>query len=506
MRYMHVFDPGTLEPSNPQKPWSRRVAHAGIWSLALQFAEQLCVFGRVFVVAIFLSPRDFGLYNMAILASTALDVLSRVGFEQALIQQKENITPYLEVAWTVRVIRGLLLALVIFTTAPWVSAFFKEPDSLFFIRAFSLSYVFQGLTNIGVITFQKNLEFHKEFAYRFSGSFVDMVVTVTTAYWFRNVWALIFGYLAADLMRLLVSYWIHPFRPRFRLNWIKVKEMFSYGIWVLLFGVAVFVGENGAGVVIGKIIGATALGYFQFANRITGLAVKQLGFSIHRVAFPAYASLQGSTDSMREAYRKIAGLSAILMMPASAGIFCMGHDFARIFLGDKWMPIVPVLLLLAASSLIGSIVWTGRPAFMGRGRPETVFYMQLALSTTLFALIYPLASRWGIVGAAAAMLLSSVSALTVWFINIRPQLGMDAKDLGRLFLPPLIASVLMASVLAGLRLLTLPLLPDARVWSILWFGGMILAGIAVYAGFIILFHKCLSSYRPLDDIVRFFVG
>ena len=375
-----------------------------------------------------------------------------------------------------------------------------------FCSSSSLSYVFQGLTNIGVVTFQKNLEFHKEFAYRFSGVFVDMVVTVTTAYWFRNAWALIFGYLAADLMRLLVSYWIHPFRPRFRLNWIKVKEMFSYGVWVLLFGVAIFVGENGAGVVIGKIIGATALGYFQFANRITGLALRQLGFTIHRVAFPVYASLQGSADSMREAYRRIAGLSVILMMPASAGIFCMGHDFARIFLGDKWMPMVPALLLLAATSLIGSILWTGRPAFMGRGRPQTVFYMQLALCTTLFALIYPLASRWGIVGAAAAMLLSSVSALTVWFINIRPQLGMKAKDLAHLFLPPLIASIFMASVLAGLRLLTLPLLPDARVWSILWFGGMILSGIAVYAGFIFLFHKRLSNYRPLDDIVRFFVG
>ena len=506
MRYMHVFGQGTLKPSDPQKPWSHRVAHAGIWSLALQFAEQLCVFGRVFVVAIFLSPRDFGLYNMAFIAATALDVLSRVGFEQALIQQKQNITPYLEVAWTVRVIRGLLLALVIFTTAPWVSSFFNEQDALFFIRAFSLSYIFQGLTNIGVVTFQKNLEFHREFVYRISGSFIDMVVTVTTAFWFRNVWALIFGYLASDLMRLLVSYWIHPFRPRFRLNWIKVKEMFSYGVWMLLFGIAVFVGENGAGVVIGKIIGATALGYYQFANRITGLAVKQLGFTIHRVAFPAYASLQGSADSMREAYRKIAGLSVILMMPASAGIFCMGHDFARIFLGDKWMPIVPVLLLLAASSLIGSILGTGRPAFMGRGRPQTVFYMQLALCTTLFTLIYPLASRWGIVGAAAAMLLSNVSALTVWFINIRPQLGMKANDLAHIFLPPMMASILMASALAGLRLLTLPLLRDSHVWSILWFGGMILAGIAMYAGCILFFHKRLTNYRPLDDIIRFFVG
>ena len=109
--------------------------------------------------------------------------------------------------------------------AQWVSAFFKEPHSLVFIRAISLSFVFQGFINIGVVTFQKNLEFHKEFAYRFSGSFVDLVVTVTAACWFRNAWALVLGYLAADLTRVAVSCRLQPFRPRFRFDWINIREM-----------------------------------------------------------------------------------------------------------------------------------------------------------------------------------------------------------------------------------------------------------------------------------------
>jgi O-antigen/teichoic acid export membrane protein len=495
---MKLFDTG--------KSWSHRVAHAGIWSFALQFAEQLCVFGRVFVVAVLLLPRDFGLYNMATLTFVALDAVSRIGFEQALIQKKEDIAPYFEVAWTVRFIRGLLLALVLFLAAPWASAYFMEPDSLAFIRTISLSFVFQGCLNIGVVTFQKNLEFHKEFAYRCSGALIDLVVTVLAAYWFRNTWALVLGYLAADLARVVVSYRLHPFRPRFRFEWVKVREMFSYGVWVFLFGIAVFVGENGAGVIIGRIIGAASLGFFQLASRITGLSVRQLGFTIHRVAFPAYAELQESTDHMREAYQKIAGVSAVLAIPTAAGIFSMGSDFTRIFLGAKWMPMVPVLLILAVSSLIASITWTGRPAFMGRGQPETVFYMHLALSATLVVLIYPLASRWGIIGGAAAMLLSNTAALAVWYLNIRPQIGVAAKDLSLLFSPPLIASALMAAALAGLRFLTVPLLPARHIWHVLWFAGMILAGAAIYVALIFLFQRWLKNYTPLNRIARIIMG
>ncbi len=483
---------------HPGHSWSQRVAHAGIWSFALHFAEQLFVFGRVFVVAVLLSPRDFGLYNMATITFMALDALSRTGFEQALIQKKEDIRPYLEVAWTVRCVRGLLLALLLFIAAPWISAFFKEPDALVFVRAIGLSFVLQGLINIGVVTFQKNLEFHKEFAYRFSGACADLVVTVTAAFWFRSTWALVIGYLAADLTRMLVSYRIHPFRPRLRFEFGKIREMLGYGIWILLFGVAVVAGENGAGIMIGRILGATALGYFQLANRITSLAVRQLGITIHRVAFPAYSELQDSAERLREAYGKIAGFSAAISIPAAAGIFCIGKDFTRIFLGTKWMPMVPVLLILSVSSLMVSILWTGRPVFMGRGRPDIAFYMQSATCATLFILIYPFSHRWGITGGALAMLLSSAAALAVWYWHIRPQMGIGGKALAMIFAPPLIASLFMAGALAGLRRVTLPLIPGLHGWNIVWFAGMILTGIALYLGAIVLFQRRMPGYRPFD--------
>lgn len=491
---MRLFRPG--------RSWSQRVARAGFWAFALHIAEQLLTLGRVFVVALLLAPRDFGLYGMATLTFLALDAFTRTGFEQALIQRPGEITPYLEAAWTVRFVRGVLLALLVCGTAPQVSAFFHEPEALGLIRAIGLSFLFQGIANIGVVTFQKHLEFHKEFAYRLSGVLTDLVVTVTAALLLRNAWALMLGYVAADFTRMLVSYCIHPFRPRFRLDPAKLRELFGYGIWVLLFGITTFVGQSGAGLVIGKITGATALGYYHMAGRITDLVVRHLGITIHRVAFPAYAELQDSAERLRGAYRRIAGFSAALSMPAAVGILCMAHDFTRIFLGAKWMPMVPALLILSVASLVVSVLWTGRPAFMGRGRPQTAFYMQVAMAVTLFLLIYPLASRWGIVGAAAAMLLSSLSGLAVWYINIRPQMGVTRKDLALLFGPPLMASAIMAGALFGLRTLTLPLLPARHVWDVLWFACMILAGVALYCSVILGFHRVLPDYRPLKGIAR----
>jgi lipopolysaccharide exporter len=491
---MKVFRPG--------RTWSEKVVHAGFWAFALLGVEQLVILCRLFVLAVLLLPRDFGLFGMALLAMFAVDTMSKTGFEQALIHKQEENTAYLDVAWTVLVIRGLALALLFCGAAPWMAGFFDEPAATPLMRALSISFVFQGFTNIGVVNFQKKLEFHKEFAFRFSGILADMVVAIVAAYLLKSAWAFVLGMVAGDLTRLGVSYLIHPFRPRLRFALSEAKELFDYGMWMLFVGMTLFVGQNGASVAIGKIVGATALGYFQMASRVPNVVVRRLGMSISDVAFPAYAELQGSSDLLRAAYQRIAGVSAIVLMPAAVGIVCVGHDFTRICLGPKWMPMVPALILLSVASLVVSIGWTGRPAFMGGGRPQVVFHMQVAMAATILVCIYPLCALWGINGAAWAMVLSGVSALGVWYVNIRRQLGIAWKELNLIFTPPMIASALMAGALYGMRVLTLPLLPQGHVWDILWLLCLILAGAAVYFALITLFQRWLPDYRPLKGITK----
>jgi len=486
----------------PGQSWSQRVAHAGFWAFALHLAEQLVILCRLFVLAVLLAPRDFGLFHMAFITLVALNTLSRTGFEQALIHKKEEIKPYLEVAWTVLFFRGLLLAVLLNAVAPWAAAFFEEPDAVPLMRTLSLCCLFQGLTNIGVVNFRKELEFHKEFAFRFSGILVDLLVAVTAAYVFQSAWALVLGLVTADLTRLVASYLIHPFRPRLRLDLGKAKELFDYGVWMLLVGITVFVGFNGAGVGIGKIIGATALGYFQMAERIPDVVVKGLALTLSNVAFPAYAQLQASMDRLREAYKRIAGVSAILLFPAAVGIICIGHDFTRIFLGPKWMPMVPPLIILSVASVANAIVWTGRPAFMGGGRPQVVFHMQFARGATVLLFIYPLASRWGIVGAAVAVLLSNVSAFVVYLVTIQRQVGVTWKDMGLMFLPPMGASLLMAGALWGIRTLTLPLLPERHLLDIVWILCMIPAGGVVYVTLLGALQLFVPDFRPFKGIAE----
>ena len=93
----------------PGKRLSQRVIHAGFWAFALRITDRLFGLARTILLARLLSPNDFGLFGIALLGLSALNTFSQTGFQQALIQKKGDIKPYLDTAWTVQVIRGLSL-------------------------------------------------------------------------------------------------------------------------------------------------------------------------------------------------------------------------------------------------------------------------------------------------------------------------------------------------------------------------------------------------------------
>ena len=143
--------------------------------------------------------------------------------------------------------------------APFVASFFYAPEAKPIIQDIGFSVLLQAFTNIGVIYFQKELEFNKEFIYQFAGTLADFIVAVSAVLILKNVWALVFGMLAGNAVRCIVSYLIHPYRPRLSSDLAKAKELFGFGKWVLGSSILIFLITQGDDIFVGKLLGATAL-------------------------------------------------------------------------------------------------------------------------------------------------------------------------------------------------------------------------------------------------------
>lgn len=429
----------------------QRTVRSGAWVSAIRIVSRGISIIRLIILARVLTPHDFGLMGIALLVMAALATFTETGFEVALVQSKKEIEEYLNVTWTVSVLRGLVLFVVLFFTARYVAVFFNAPEAATVVRAIGISILLQGFTNIGVVYFQKELKFNKQFVYQLSGTLADFVVSVSAALILKSVWALVFGLLASSTVRLIVSYLIHPYRPCLTSHLGKAKELFSFGKWILGSSILVFLVFQGDDIFVGKLLGVTLLSFYQMAYRFSNAPATEITHAISQVTFPAYSKLQDKLPSLREAYLKTLQLTAFISIPLAGGIFILAPEFTQIFLTQKWMPMVPVLQVLVLAGLLNSIGATAGSIVQGVGTPQINTKWQLIRFLVLAAFIYPLSIQWGIMGTSVAVVLSlTVSTVAMSFIVVKiTQCRM--KNFSKLIALPLIDTAIMVLLIFGLR-------------------------------------------------------
>ena len=223
----------TPQPMILEPCLSRKVIRGGSWIFLLRMAQQLIHLVKIVILARVLSPHDFGLMGIAILTIAALETFSQTGFQQTLIQKKDDIKAYLDTTWTALLIRGVVLFFILYTVASYAAVFFGSAEGMWIIRATGFSLLIESFSNIGVVYFQKELKFNKQFIYQLSETLTDFIVAVFCALTLRNVWALVLGFLGGRFIRCIVSYAIHPHRPKLNFHLKKVKGLFGFGKWVL---------------------------------------------------------------------------------------------------------------------------------------------------------------------------------------------------------------------------------------------------------------------------------
>ncbi|MBW2310783.1 MAG: lipopolysaccharide biosynthesis protein [Deltaproteobacteria bacterium] len=390
------------------EPLSKKIVRGGIWLLALRITSRGLGFIRTIILARLLAPSDFGLLGIAMLAIATLETFSQTGFQAALIQKKDNVESYLDTAWTVSAIRGIVLFLILFFCAPVVAKFFNSPQATLVIKVIAVSTLLSGFRNIGILFFQKELEFNKQFFYELSATLVDLTVAITLAFMLRNVWALVWGGLAANFVRLFMSYIIQPYRPRIRFEKEKFQELFSFGRWVLGSSILIFLITQGDDIFVGKMLGVTALGFYQMAYLISNLPATEITHVISQVTFPAYSRLQYDLQRLRAAYLDTLQLTAFISIPIAGGIFILAPEFTEIFLGDKWMPMVPAMQVLCIFGATRSFGATTGPLFHGVGKPKTLTNLAILQLLILSVIIYPLTKQWGLIGISVAVVIPNI--------------------------------------------------------------------------------------------------
>jgi lipopolysaccharide exporter len=438
---------------------TQSTARGALWMVSFKLLERGLGLISTLVLARLLVPRDFGVVAMAVSLVALLEIFSAAGMDTALIQRQDASPAHFHTAWTLNVLAGFTVGVVLVLLALPASYFYREPRLVAVMCVFALGAAVQGLENIGVVQFRKQLRFDREFRYLLAKKLISFAVTVPLAFWLRSYWALVIGTLAGRTGSVMYSYLIQPFRPRLSLQ--TAAEMMHFSKWLMPLNALGFLKERSATFLIGHFAGPAALGAFTVSTEIASLPSTELIAPINRALLPAYAKLAGDRPALRAEFLNSMSGIALLGMPMVAGVALAAPFIVLLALGPKWSAARPLLEVLAFYGISQVLESNAYAAFVAIGKPA-VFFRVIGLQTAvLLAALLPLTLSYGTIGAAWSYVFSALVTLPVNFLYIARLMGLRARD----FVTAVWRPVVSAAVMYGGGRLWGPALPATAVTS-----------------------------------------
>jgi O-antigen/teichoic acid export membrane protein len=475
---------------SPSDDLGERVLHGGIWVTLLNISDRFFGILQILILAQLLAPSDFGLLGIALLTMGVLKRLGSLGINPALVQREENdINPYLDTIWLIKIARGTGLFVLLFFGAPLVASFFGEPRVEPILEVLSIGVFLNELVNPAIVYFEKDLQFHKQFVYKMSGRMMNFIIAVGSALILQNVWALVYGALAGRATRVVISYLLLEYRPSIEFNRNLASDVLGFGKWIWATGLVTLVATTGDDVFVGWYLTAASLGFYQMAFRLSNAPATEVTHVISGVTFPAYSKLSHDQKALRNAFDKTIRITFVIVIPMAFGIFLVAPAFTSVALGSQWLPIVPAMQIMAIAGCLRAIAATGGSLFKGAGVPEWDFRMNVLRAATIALTIYPLTDVWGVSGAAMSITIGIATTLPVWLYKSAEITNLSLRSYGKALLIPTIAAVSMSGPVLYLIQPTL--------WGLV---KSIVAGVLIYVGVIVLLFRYQDA-GPIVDIL-----
>ena len=380
------------------------------WTLTALVSTRLVTLIGLAVLARLLAPEDFGLLAFALAYITYVTALGDLGTGMALIYWPSRKSDAAQVTFAVSVVMGCLWMGATILLAPAIAAFFESPEGAPVLIAIAWSLPIQALGSTHEALCRKSLRFRAWLVPELALAAGKAAVSIALALGGFGVWSLVWGHLAGHLVRTVLLWVIVPWRPTLRMPWDLIGPMFGYGRSIVAVNVLSVVVHHADLLIIARLLGVTALGFYQMAAKIPEMSITLLVRAVSSVLFPALSRIHAQGRNLSETYLATLEGVGLVTVPTAVVLVTMAEPLVLIFFGATWIPAVPVVRALAVVACLRALGTHAGDLLKACGRPGTLVVLAAVKAAVLIPTLI-LAGRGGMVAVGLAM--AGVTAVTM---------------------------------------------------------------------------------------------
>ena len=423
------------------------------WTMAGFGSQQVMRLGSNLILTRLLVPEVFGLISLAYVFITGLQMFSDIGIKPSIIQSRRGEdVDFLNTAWTLGVIRGVILWSIACIIAYPVSAIYGEPMLFPILCVIGSTAAIRGFQTNGYATSNRKLRLGKLTLVELVSQVAGIALTISWAAVSPTAWSIAAGGVLASVLSVLLGHHaLNEHKHRFRLEKRARKELVSFGKWILLSSSITFFAQSGDRLFLPKILDIISLSYYAIAMVLAQIPTQIFGQLATKVLFPVYseAANEGGPERVGRAIKKFAAISSyVYLVPLS--VLFLAVPLIDILYDERYWPAGSVLSLLAISSYL-RMMRTGQDGLLlaiGDSRSHMIVNM-VRIATWLPIATY-LASIFGLEGFCVGIVIADAVTLIVQRLFIGKKIGYYSRASDRALLLVLMVAVAIKSIFLSL--------------------------------------------------------
>lgn len=465
-------------PEQPRPGVGRRTAGSVAWLMASRLAARGIDFTTLIVLARTLSPQDFGLISVAMTLIFIVEAVSELPISQSMVRLDRVGRSHLNTAFTIGLMRGGLLALVIALAAVPFSYAYSDSRLVPLILFLALAPITRGLQSPAMVQYARRIDFRRDLVIEIVSKLCGFSVATSLAIATHSYWAIAMGTVVTPVASMVQSYFFAPFRPR--LSLVRWRSFAGFLGWASLAQALGALSWQSDKLILGRFIGKADLGHFSMAADLSSVPEQVLVAPAMRPLMAGFVTMKDSCERMARAYQRISLTLLTIAAPGMVGLSLIADQVVPVVLGPNWITAIPMLRWLAIAPIFAVWVSPLDPMAMAMDRTSIFLRQRLVEVAIKIPLLIGLIWTFGVAGAVIGRVATNAILMVV-------TMGYVRKLVGLRIIAQLIAPWRIALATAGMAAAIL-LLPDAlrQSLSILAVAATVIVGGVTYIAILLL--------------------
>lgn len=381
-----------------------------MWSVANTAVSKIGGLAIGVVLARLLGPEQFGTFAVAMVALMAVLSFNELGVSLAIVRWREDPRVIAPTVTTISVTGSVLFSAAGYVTAPWFAGAMGSPEATDVVRLMLLAVVINGLVASPAALLQREFRQGTRTAIDQVNTWLGATVSVVLALLGAGAMSLAIGRLAGAAVSAVMFIAVSPLPLRFGFDRRYVGRLLRFGLPLAGASVAVFAIGYVDQLVVGAVLGTTALGLYVLAVNLASWPVTLFSQPLRSVAPAVFARMQHDARALGDSFRAVFRALNALALPTCLVIAGSAGPIIALVYGTAWLPAAYALRWLAVFAAVRIVFELSYDYLVVVRRTGWILFVQLVWIAAVSIGVW-LGTRRGIEGVAFAQAVVGVSVV-----------------------------------------------------------------------------------------------